>query len=152
MTALNIPSYRCQKPRFIVETVFGRIKRQFRIAAELVNNLNIPRFLDQLQILCAIINKYHPRVTADRDHEDEICERIISRMRLPNNLYSLILGERITRVTLPFRAYNPRENLFRQLGRNDPYFLATGTYHLKLIDQYKARFREMKLEPEVRDY
>ena len=131
---LNITDIRCQKPRFIVETVFGRIKRQFRIAAELVSNLNIPRFLNQLQVLCAVINKYHPRVTADRDHEVEICQRILSRMRLPNNLLSLIQGGRLSRVTLPFRVYNPRENLFRQLGRNDPYFLATGTYHLKLID------------------
>lgn len=73
-------------------------------------------------------------------------------MGLPNNIHRLIEGEGLSHVTRPFRAYNPRENLLQRLGRNDPYSLATGTYHLKLIDQYKARFREMKLDLEVREF
>lgn len=146
---INI-SNRVTKIRFIVELVFGRIKQQFRIAAELLNNLIIKDFLKQLEILCAVINKYHPRVVADRGHEEEICERMISRMRLENKLFPLIQAEGLFRVERSFRVYNPREQLIRPLVNTEPYYLATGRYGLKLIDSYKARFKEMKLKLEVR--
>jgi len=62
----------------MVETVFGRIKSQFRITVELLSNLSTPKFFTQLEILCA-----------------------------------------------------------------------TGRYYLKVINSHKARFGQMKLEPEV---
>lgn len=130
--------------------MFGRIKSQFRITVELLSNLTIPKFITQLEILCAIINKYHPRVIADREHQVEICQRIISRRRTPNRLLNLIESEQLFLVRNPFRVYKPRENLIRVLTGEEPYFLATGRYYLKLINAYKARFRQLKLEPEVR--
>ncbi|XP_074593110.1 uncharacterized protein LOC141848891 [Brevipalpus obovatus] len=143
-------SLRVTAIRFIVENVFGQIKMQSKITAELLSNLSIPRFINQLEIICAIINEYHPRVRADRGHEVEICSRISSRMRVLNKLLALIETEGLFRVEILFRVYKPTESPIIPLTSNESYFLATGNYYSKLVEPYKARFRQMSLQNKVR--
>ena len=144
-------SFRVTKCRWPVETVFGRMKSQFRIAHHLLRNVNVPSFVDQLRIICAIINKYHPRFTPDRGHEENICQRIINRLSLENNLPDVIRAENLTRTTSHFRVYDPVEDLGVRLNDEDLYYLPTGSYMMKLINSYKARFREMNFIRKVSD-
>ena len=133
-----------------MEVTFGRIKSQFRMADHLLRNLNVPSFPDLLKIMCAILNKYHSRFTPDRNCEEQICERICSRMDRINKLSELVIQEGLDRSDQGFRTYDPEEGLVRSLNDTESYLLATGSYLPRLVNSYKARFVEMNLQPMVR--
>ena len=133
-----------------MEVTFGRIKSQFRMAGHLLRNLNVPSFPDLLKIMCAILNKYHSRFTPDRNCEEEICERICSRMDRINKLIESVVQEGLDRSHQGFKSYNPEGGLVRSLNDTESYLLATGSYLPISMNSYKARFVEMNLQPTVR--
>jgi len=71
---LFLSLYSITKVRSIVETVFGRVNSEFRITAGVLCGLSLLKFIAQLKILRAIINRYYPRVIDDEEHQSEICQ------------------------------------------------------------------------------
>ena len=105
----------------------------------------------ELKICCAIMNKYGTPFIPNKDHTDEIVNRIKLRLDIPHQLLNLIEENGFFRRRTNFRPFDPlvEKMLDPPFTSTQLYLIATGSYLVKYINAYKAACREAKLERRV---
>lgn len=77
------------KCRWIVEQVFGRLKKKFKIFSIPAHNSTLAKDYESLLIASSFMNLFHKPILSDKMYED-IAHIIKSRMNVPNRLKDIV--------------------------------------------------------------
>lgn len=77
------------KIRWIIEQVFGRVKKKFKMFALPAHNATLIHDYKILQIAFALLNLFHEPILSDRTHED-IARLMKSRLDVSNRLKGIV--------------------------------------------------------------
>lgn len=124
--------------RWVVEIVFGRIKRDFKLLRQEYFNVALKHLFPNFRIAAALLNAFHVPVH-DSIYADRFVEIINQRMNMPNNLAEYITASNMNRRRAAFTAISgnlPELRGFPRLSEEDLIIFALGTYQLKLARSY----------------
>lgn len=76
------------KVRWVVEAVNRRIK-QFKYFANTIQNSSLPHLESDLSFVCAVINRYHPPVSASKPEDITVSQQIRQLVYEKNKLQSV---------------------------------------------------------------
>lgn len=85
LDTLKANSWFVTKIRWIIEQVFGRLKKKFKIFALPTHNATLEHNYEALLIAFALLNLFHESIFCDKVHAD-IANVIKSRLNVPNRL------------------------------------------------------------------
>lgn len=134
------------KSRWVIESVFGHIKRRYRNLGGVTFNKSLEHTVFDFKIACALNNKFGTRLFSDVQHEQFIIDQMRISANKPNNLGFFVQGENMDRrIANNFRPYSPSEIImeFCQMSFHDLYSISLGTYQIKMSSSYyfNARHR-----------
>lgn len=130
------------KCRWIVEQVFGRLKKKFKFYAGHAHNGALKHDYGTLQIAFALLNLFHRPITSD-DDDIEVARKMIARRNAPNLLQRLVTTMRLPTQRTIFSKLDVSsghgiEQLFPQLTIEQLRNIALGTYQLRNCLSYLA--------------
>lgn len=154
------------KVRWIIEQVFGRLKKKFKLFALPAHNATLLHDYESLLIAFALLNLFHEPILSDKTHED-IVHVMKSRLNVPNRLKGVVEQYNLLQIKVPYielnyTAVDNQENnrllQFPQLTINDLYYISFGPYQINNAISYYAEhqkegiFLVQKFEPNPRHY
>lgn len=124
--------------RWVVEVVNGRFKRDFKLFRSKYFNIYSKNLMPDFRIAAALLNNFHPVIT---DHPDaqNILDRALSRLEMPNLLADSVLNGRINRDRRNFvniDAQLPELHVFPVMEMRDLIMFGLGTYQIKQARSY----------------
>lgn len=126
--------------RWIVETINGRFKRDFKIFRNRVFNLHVPFIFTDFRIAAAIINRFQEPYS-DSVYVHEFINLINENINRPNLLADYVIAHNLNRQRATFSrlvADSPEVTDFPRLTQEDLILFAIGTYHVKLARSYAS--------------
>ncbi|KAJ8711927.1 hypothetical protein PYW08_008881 [Mythimna loreyi] len=124
--------------RWVVETINGRFKRDFKIFRNRVFNKNVPHIFEDFRIAAALIN-YFQDPYGDSPYTEDFIEIINRNIQRPNLLAEYVEENNLNRHRVTFRrmtANDPEFEHFPQLTIEDIIKFSIGTYHVRLARSY----------------
>lgn len=124
--------------RWVVETINGRFKRDFRIFRNRVFNKHVPHIFEDFKIAAALIN-YFQEPYEDSPYTEHFIEIINRNIQRPNWLARYVEENNLNRQRVTFHrmtANDPEVEHFPQLTIEDIIKFSIGTYHVKLARSY----------------
>ncbi|CAH2109131.1 unnamed protein product [Euphydryas editha] len=136
-TDLANKSRRVTLCRWVVETINGRFKRDFKIFRHKVFNRTLPNTMKDFKIAAAIINCFQEPYEDSR-YTNQFID-IINNVNNHNHLCDYVLEHNLNRQKVAFirmQADLPELADFPRLTHEDLILIAVGTYHLKIARSY----------------
>lgn len=124
--------------RWVVETINGRFKRDFKLFRNRIFNKNVPFICEDFKIAAALIN-FFQEPYADSLYLLDFIDSINRNMGRPNLLAEYVLQNNLNMQRVPFHlmaADDPAVNDFPQLSMDDIIKFSIGTYHVKIARSY----------------
>ena len=124
--------------RWVIEIVNGRIKRDFRLLRNVLNNRAATHLKEDLRIACALLNKFHPLIEGLPEAREYLAIAQ-SRLHVTNHLAEYVERENINRRRAMFSAIDgdhPHLSDFPRLSIDDLKRFALGNYQLKQACSY----------------
>lgn len=121
--------------RFVIEVRNGHLKTIWKIFNMTWNSLALKHLKNDIEICSALINYYFRSIESNRDIADEIIDRMLNRMNLPNGLSKIINRSRFQnnmRQFVPFDDFDTLPTLTLQ----DLIFISLGKYQIKQAESY----------------
>lgn len=124
------------KVRWVVEAVNGQLKN-WRVLNNVIPNVQIPYIRDYVQIVCAILNAFHPtRINSDED-DNIIAQRMLDLVKKPNHLQKTVEENGWARKKAIWRPLSESDlSDFPQLTWEELRNLTLGIYQLKQSRSY----------------
>ncbi|RLU15916.1 hypothetical protein DMN91_011673 [Ooceraea biroi] len=138
------------KCRWVIEQVFGRLKKKFKIFSLPAHNTTLKHNLDSLYIAFALLNLFHKPILSDVMHEG-IAQTLKSRLNVPNRLQIIVQEFNLPQLRVPFLAveYTSLDNEennrligFPELSMDDLYYLSLGPYQIRNAISYYAEHQK----------
>ncbi|EZA59403.1 hypothetical protein X777_00485 [Ooceraea biroi] len=138
------------KCRWVIEQVFGRLKKKFKIFSLPAHNTTLKHDLDSLYIAFALLNLFHKPILSDVMHEG-IAQTLKSRLNVPNRLQIIVQEFNLPQLRVPFLAveYTSLDNEennrligFPELSMDDLYYLSLGPYQIRNAISYYAEHQK----------
>lgn len=126
--------------RWIVETINGRFKRDFKIFRHRVFNLHVPFIFTDFRIAAAIINRFQEPYS-DSVYVQHYINLISENVNRPNLLADYVIAHNLNRQRATFSrlvADSPEVSDFPRLTQEDLILFGIGTYHVKLARSYAS--------------
>lgn len=124
--------------RWVVETINGRLKNQFKLLRHTANNRALGHLFDEIKIAGALLNAFGRPLTDHRLVAD-ILREIEDRSSSENVLSDYIIAKNINARRAIFHTITANElevNDFPRLSIDDLIIYALGTYQLKQARSY----------------
>lgn len=124
--------------RWVVETINGRFKRDFKIFRNTYFNKSAPFAMTDFRIAAALINAFQEPY-ADSQYSDEFINIVNTNMHKPNLLADYVEQHNMNRQRVAFErleANPPNLQDFPRLTYHELILFAVGTYHLKIARSY----------------
>ena len=121
------------KVRWVIEQVFGRFKKKFKIFAVPAHNATLQHDYEILLIAFAILNLFHEPILSDKEHED-ISALMKSRLNVPNLLKAVVSHYNLSKLKVPYIdvSYTFLDNEEYNLVLEFPRLSLNGLYLTKL--------------------
>ncbi|XP_058797712.1 uncharacterized protein LOC131667948 [Phymastichus coffea] len=132
--------------RWIIEQVFGRLKKKFKYFALPAHNATLNHDFGYLLIAFALLNLFHKPVLSDKLHQD-IAQIMKSRVNVPNRLKLIAQDFNLSQLKAPYldmeyTALDNEENnqrlQFPRLTLDHLYHLGLGPYQTRNAASYYA--------------
>jgi len=149
---------------WVIEQVFDRLKKKFKIFFLLAHNATLTNDYESLQITFTLLNLFHKPILIDTSYED-IAHIMKFRVNIPNRLKIVVQKFSLSQVKSPYleleyiaidNEENNQQFQFPQLIINDLYYLSLGPYQVRNAISYYAEqqkegtFLVRKFEPNSR--
>ncbi|XP_045766375.1 uncharacterized protein LOC123868072 isoform X1 [Maniola jurtina] len=124
--------------RWVVETINGRFKRDFKIFKNRVFNKHVPHIFEDFKIAAALIN-YFQEPYGDSPYTEDFIEIINQNIQRPNRLFEYVEENNLNRQRVSFHRMtgnDPDIEHFPQLTIEELIKFSIGTYHVKLARSY----------------
>lgn len=124
--------------RWVVETVNGRFKRDFKIFRNRIFNKNVPYVFEDFKIAAALINCFQEPY-GDSPYTEDFIETINRNIQRPNRLAEHVAENNLNRQRVTFRrmtADDPQFANFPRVTIEELIKFSIGTYHVKLARSY----------------
>ncbi len=134
------------KIRWIIEQVFGRLKKKFRLFSIPAHNSTLTHDFELLLIAFALLNLFHQPILSDKRQVD-IAHIMKSKLNVPNLLKSVVQTFNLSQLKSPYLelAYTRLDNeennrliSFPQLTTDDLYKISLGPYQIRNAVSYYA--------------
>jgi len=89
------------KCRWVIEQVFGRLKKKFKIFSLSAHNATLTNDYESLQITFTLLNLFHKLILSDTSYED-IAHIMKSRVNIPNRLKIVVQEFNLSQVKSPY--------------------------------------------------
>ena len=130
------------KVRYIVEQVFGRLKKRFKFFAIPAHNGALKHDFALLSIAFSLMNLFHCRITSDNNDHDQILQLMVTRKDAPNMLQTLVEARRLIRQQISFVRLDSTEHrietMFPQLTIQNLRLISLGSYQIRNSISYLA--------------
>lgn len=124
--------------RWVVETINGRFKKDFKIFRHVYFNVSLPNMMTDFRIAAAVINATrHPY--EDSRYAEQFINIINENINRENELAEYVREHNLNRqrvAFVPIDANNEAFNDFPQLTYEDLILFTLGTYHLRIARSY----------------
>lgn len=152
------------KIRWVIEQVFGRLKKKFKHFSIPAHNSTLENDYDSLLIAFALLNLFHEPIASDGDDEN-IAHLMLERFNVENKLKKIVDDNNLSRVTVPYIELqytlvdNEENNAllrFPVMDLTDLYYIALGSYQIENARSYYSQhqkegiFLVHKFEPPTR--
>lgn len=124
--------------RWVVETINGRFKKDFKIFRHVYFNVALTNMMTDFKITAALINATH-RPYRDNAHAAQFINIIDENINRENELADYVIRNNLNRqrvAFMPLDANNPELRDFPQLTYDELLLFTLGIYHLKLAKSY----------------
>lgn len=123
--------------RWVVETVNGNIKNQFRQLRQQYSNVAARKMYEEFRIACALLNAFGTRYN-DHSLVHEIISEIELKQTTPNSLSEIVIQNHLNQHRLDFQAMEANVGLedFPVLSKDDLTIMALGTYQIAQARSY----------------
>lgn len=124
--------------RWVVETINGRFKRDFKLFRNRIFNRHVPQVFTDFKIAAAIINCFQEPYT-DNPYTNDFIDIINANMNRPNLLAEYVDRNNLNRQRAIFSrmvADSPEVADFPHFTIEELILLAIGTYHVKIARSY----------------
>ena len=124
--------------RWVVETVNGHFKRDFKLLRQEYFHRSLPHMMQNFKIAAALLNRFGVRFQ-NNIYSSEILEIIHERMGLINNLANMVESLNMNRRSSHFENICADQNnisFFPTLEYRDLILFALGTYQIRQARSY----------------
>lgn len=123
--------------RWVVETVNGHIKNQFRQLRNQYSNVAARKMYEEFRIACALLNAFGARYN-DHNLVNEIMNQINLKQNDPNTLSEIVIQNNLNHHRVDFQTMEANVGLedFPVLTKNDLIIIALGTYQIAQARSY----------------
>lgn len=129
--------------RWVVESVNGRVKNVFPFFKHTIEGTYVPKIMRFNRIACAILNKYFPPLSTNKDFHDIISEVSKSHTDHTNKFKDEIEFLGLKRMTTSWeKAAESSVPDFPQLSMEDLKRITLGTYQIKIAERYIASHKK----------
>jgi hypothetical protein len=141
------------KIRWIIEQVFGRLKKKFKIFALPAHNATLHHDYESLMITFALLNLFHTPILSDGANE-EIAYVMKSRLNTPNRLKGIVEEYNLSQLRAPYidleyTLLDNEENntllQFPHLTMEDLYYISLGPYQINNAISYYAQHQKERI-------
>ncbi|KAH9388017.1 hypothetical protein TYRP_009220, partial [Tyrophagus putrescentiae] len=130
------------KVRYIVEQVFGRLKKRFKFFAVPAHNGALKHDFDLLLIAFSLLNLFHRPITSDNHDSNQILELMMSKKNTPNQLQALVEARRLIHHRVSFVPFDSTEHqietIFPQMTIEELRLISLGSYQIRCSISYLA--------------
>jgi len=123
------------KIRWVIESVFGRIKK-WKYFANILINKNIPFIERDFKNICAIINKYRPQIADTNDFDQELVFNKMLILSKKENHFAKKAINFKNLITKKNKQFDPLTIEFPKLTEEYLQHLTMGVYQLKQALSY----------------
>ncbi|XP_041983230.1 uncharacterized protein LOC121736207 [Aricia agestis] len=124
--------------RWVVETINGRFKRDFKMFRYRVFNTALPTVMMDYRIAAALINAFQ-QPYEDSQYTEQFIETINRNMNRPNLLADYVVERNLNRQRATFVRLEVNDQTFEdfpRLTQEELILFAVGTYHCKIARSY----------------
>lgn len=121
--------------RFVVEARNGHLKTIFKIFRMKWNPICLKHLEDDIEVCSALINNYFQRIESNKGIEDEIIQRMLTRLNTPNKLAEIVLKQAFQKEMKHFILYNDFDSL-PFLTELQLIFISLGRYQIQQAESY----------------
>lgn len=138
------------KIRWIIEQLFGRLKKKFRLLAIPAYNSTLSYDFEFVLIGFALLNLFHMPIISD-DGDENIAHLMLSRLNVINKLKNIVNDYNLSKVTVPYIEFEYRsmDNLennrilqFPEISLDDLYHISLGVYQINNAISYYAQHQK----------
>lgn len=123
--------------RWVVEAVNGRIKNVFPFFKHTIEGTYVPKIMRFNRIACAIMNKYFPPLTTNKDFHDVISEVCAGEIPKTNDLKEEIEKLGLKRMTSRWEKASANVVAdFPKLSMDDLQRITLGSYQISIAERY----------------
>lgn len=124
--------------RWVVETINGRFKKDFKIFRNVYFNVAMRNMMNDFRITAALMNATY-EAYQDNVYSAQFINIINEKINQENELAEYVIRNNLNRQRIafqPLEANNPEFREFPELTYDDLIIFTLGTYHLKLAKSY----------------
>lgn len=133
------------KVRWIIEQVFGRIKKRFKYLDYVCHNSTLGFDFPLFQIACSLLNMFHRPILSDRSFPG-IAEAMLARLAVENKLQTLVAELSLEGARIVFNRLQDNGRIiarrFPQLTPAELHMLAFGSYQPRNARSYFGQHME----------
>lgn len=123
--------------RWVIEAVNGRIKNVFPFFKHTIEGTYVPTIMRFNRIACAIMNKYFPLLSNNKEFHDVISEVCENEVAQSNELKEEIDELGLRRMTIRWQKASASSVLdFPKLSMDDLKRITLGTFQIKIAERY----------------
>lgn len=123
--------------RWVVETMNGRFKKDYKLFRHTYFNVSLPNMMTDFRITAAIINATR-RPYADSIYAQQFIDIINGNINRRNEVVEYVSGHNLNRQRVAFTAIDASDAAFDfpQLSYEDLILFTLGSYHLRIARSY----------------
>lgn len=123
--------------RWVIESTNGRVKNVFPFFKHTIEGTYVPKIMRFNRIACAILNKYFPPLSTNKDFHDLISEVCKNHTDHTNKFKEEIESLGLKRMTTRWeKASESSVTEFPKLSMEDLKRITLGTYQIKIAEKY----------------
>lgn len=141
----------CTKVRWVIESVNGILKNQFKLLNRVVPNSSVGKIDIEIKIAAALHNMFGKKLSSDHNDYQQIVKQMHDRMDTPNVLGDFVKEHNWNKTRSIFKPIQEEDGdiQFPQLDDNQLKMITLGTYQLKQATGYLV---EHFSTPSTRDF